>query len=214
MHPPTPSPPTGVSGLLTLADLQTALDMYNSLQGTSVQATQTLVDLINNSTRNYSLYRRIAFVAHTIWESGGYVHTEELDVSAHGNYQTCDWNTNTQATNGKLFYGRGYIQLSWCANYKAYGRARMIHGDPDYFYNNPELVATEYRMDSAAWFFEERVTDDSGHFGLTTKAINGAIECQASENTPDSKPKKRYQIFAALAYRMGLTGFSEAGCYN
>jgi len=190
------------------------MDMYNSLQGTSVQATQTLVDLINESTRKYSLYRRIAFVAQTIWESGAYVYTEELDVSARGNYQTCDWNTNAQATNGKQFYGRGYMQLSWCANYKAYGHARMINGDPDYFYKNPELVATTYRMDSAAWFFEDRVKDDSGRFGLTTKDINGPIECKPSENYPNSKPKKRYQIFEALANKMGLTGFSESGCYN
>jgi len=194
-HMQKPSPPTGGLGLLTLADLQTALDMFNSLQEASVQATQNLVDLVNNSTQNYSLYRHIAFVAHTIWESGGYVYTEELDASAHENYQTCDWNTNERATNGKLFYGHGYMQLSWCANYKAYGQSRMINGDPDYFYNNPELVATDYRMDSAAWFFEEFVTDDSGHFGLTTNAINGAIECQASENTCQIKPKKHYQNF-------------------
>jgi hypothetical protein len=32
---------------------------------------------------------------------------------------------------------------------------------------NPELVATIYALDSAAWFFEKIVTDNIGQFGLT-----------------------------------------------
>ncbi len=202
--------------LLTLADLQKAMDMYNSLQKTAAPATQALVDKINDITRNYSLYRRIAFVAHTIWESGGYVYTVEQDKAKYGSYQECDWDlkTNNPATNGKQFYGRGYMQLSWCANYKAYGKFKMINGDPDYFYNNPDLVATTYAWDSAVWFFEAVVKDDSGSFGVTTKNINGDLECNPSANTSDSTAKKRYKIFEALANKMGLTGFSESGCYN
>ena len=130
------------------------------------------------------------------------------------NYQICDWNTNQQASNGKAFYGRGYIQLSWCANYKAYGRARMINNDPDYFYKNPETVATTYAVDSAAWFFDANVPDNSGRFGATTKSVNGAIECNSGNNYVGSIPQKRWQIFQAIATQVGLTGYVENGCYN
>jgi len=110
-------------------------------------------------------------------------------------------------------FTRVIIQLSWCANYKAYGANRRFNGDPNLFFNQPELVASVdfYAMDSAAWFFETIVSDKSGQFGLTTKAINGAIECSGGQT---DKARKRYQIFVAIANRVGLTGYSESGCYN
>ena len=179
-------------------------------------ATQALVDQINAATKGYILYRQLAFVAHTIWESGGYQYKEELAAiqEPYTNkyaYQDCDANANgTQLPpNGKPFYGRGYIQLSWCYNYKAYGAGRKVNGDPDYFYKNPELVATTYAMDAAAWFFESSVTDESKQFGVTTKAING-LEC--APGYTGNTPQKRYTIFDALAKKTGLTGYSSAGC--
>jgi hypothetical protein len=91
----------------------------------------------------------------------------------------------------------------------------MINGDPDYFYNNPNVVANlPYAIDSGAWYFETIVKDNSGSFGLTTKDINGPIECISSNNYVGSTPQKRYQIFEALATKVGLTGYSEGGCYN
>ena len=201
--------------MLSTSDLQVGIDAYNNLQSDSRTATQALVDEINRVTQGFSLYRQLAFVAHTIWESGGYQYTEELAAinppfSNREAYQDCDWNSDgiQSPDNGKFFYGRGYLQLSWCANYRAYGAARMVDGDPDFFYNNPELVATEYAMDSAAWFFEANVRDDSGQFGSTTSDINGAIECSGGSDTP----QKRFEIFDALAKAVGLTGYSSAGC--
>ncbi len=90
----------------------------------------------------------------------------------------------------------------------------MHNNDPDLFYNQPELVATDkfYAMDSAAWFFENNVSDRSGQFGLTTADINGALEC--SQSSPDPKAQTRYRIFVALAATVGMTGYSENGCYN
>jgi chitinase len=211
---PTPPAPTG---FFATADIQGALDKFNEIQGDTQVITQDIVDDINDATSDYSLYRKVAFVAHTIWESGGYQYTEEVAAVAspfdtRDDYQDCDWNTAgvQLPDNGKFFYGRGYIQLSWCANYRAYGSARMVNGDPDFFYKNPERVATDYAMDSSEWFFSRIVTDDSGQFGLTTKAINGAIECSPSYT--GNTPQKRYEIFDALAKRVGLTGYSSAGC--
>jgi hypothetical protein len=197
-------------------DVQAGLDRYNSLQGGNQRASQSIVDQINAATRGYSLYRQLALVAHTIWESGGFQYREELAAinppfTNRAAYQDCDWSApGTQfPSNGKFFYGRGYLQLSWCANYRAYGQARMVNGDPEYFYKNPELVATTYAMDSAAWFFDSNVRDNSGSFGLTTKAINGAIECNGSGS---ATPDKRFAIFDALGKKVGLTGYNSGGC--
>ena len=65
-------------------------------------------------------------------------------------------------------------------------------------------------MDSGAWFFETIVTDRTGQFGLTTRAINGNLECFSGSIVA----KQRYDIFVALASAVGMTGYSEAGCYN
>ena len=83
----------------------------------------------------------------------------------------------------------------------------MVNGDPDFFYNNPDVVAGQYAWDSADWFFQTNVHDDSGEFGLTTNAINGPLECPGSATA-----QKRYEIFDALAQQVGLTGYSSSGC--
>mmetsp|Transcript_32883 Transcript_32883/g.40384 ORF Transcript_32883/g.40384 Transcript_32883/m.40384 type:complete len:376 (-) Transcript_32883:142-1269(-) len=208
--------------ILALNEIQVGIDVYNGFFGGDARADQTIANLINEATndvnKGWTIYRQLAFVAQTIWESGAYRYTEEIAAveppyTNRNNYQDCDWNTDgiQYPDNGKAFYGRGYIQLSWCANYKAYGRGRMINGDPDYFYKNPELVATTYAMDSAAWIFENNVHDTSGRFGDTTDDINGAIECRAHGYTGNA-PQRRYQIFDALAKEVGLTGYSSAGC--
>jgi len=64
----------------------------------------------------------------------------------------------------------------------------MSNGNRDYFQQNPDKVA---------------------ELGLTTPSINGALEC----NGGHTAPVKRYQIFEALAKRVGLTGFLSAGCH-
>ena len=215
---PVAAPVSGGVKTFSVADIQAGLNRYNALQGGSRQATQDIANKFNAIPKS-SLYRQVALLAHMIWESGGFQFTEEIAAinwpySNMWNYQICDWNTNQQASNGKAFYGRGYIQLSWCANYKAYGRARMINNDPDYFYKNPETVATTYAVDSAAWFFDANVPDNSGRFGATTKSVNGAIECNSGNSYVGSIPQKRWQIFQAIATQVGLTGYVENGCYN
>jgi len=197
---------------LTTSHVQAGLNK----KGDGVTVSQTVVDALNRVTKGYPLYRQLAFVAHTIWESGSYRYKKELETANYNNYQDCDWNqAGTQLpANGKQFYGRGYLQLSWCANYRAYGASRNYYNDPNFFYNQPELLETNefYAMDSGAWFFETIVTDRSGQFGLTTKAINGALECPTG--SVSTKAKQRYEIFVAIATAVGMTGYSESGCYN
>jgi hypothetical protein len=202
---------------LTIADVQAGLNRYNKLQGESTKASQGIVDQINKATAGYTLYRQIALIATTIWESGGFVYREEIAAvtppfATKSNYQNCQ--NGKPATNGKFFYGRGYIQLSHCYNYQSFGQAKKVNNDPNYFYNNPGAVATKYAMDAAAWYFDTNVSDRSGKFGLITKDVNGALECMSTNNVAGSAPKKRYLIFVALAKQVGLTRYAESGCYN
>jgi len=82
-------------------------------KGDSVTVSQNILDTINDVTQSYPLYRQLAFVAHTIWESGSYQFREELNTANYGNYQDCDWNQEgvQLPTNDNLYYGRGYLQV-------------------------------------------------------------------------------------------------------
>lgn len=136
---------------MTLENVQAGFDKYNALQGASEVATQDLVDSINGVTSSYTLYRKLVFVAQPIWESGGYRYNEEyaatIGCCTQLDYQQCS--DGTYASSDLMYYNRGFIQLSWCYNYGAYGAARMINGDADYFNNNPALVAElPYAVDS------------------------------------------------------------------
>lgn len=211
---------------------------------------QDILDSINEVTRDYSLYMQIAFVAHTIWESGGYVSVVEgcaVDpnlshcggVSTAEDYQDCGAQTPSYPADGALYYGRGYIQLSNCYNYIAYGRQRFEQGhsperftDALQFYYDPDLVAQDsfYAVDSAAFFFEGLRSRGviNGNFGETTLAVNGCHACEAAftdgigvtcppgMHQHVDTSKKRFQIFQAIAERVGLIegSYSEEGCYE
>jgi hypothetical protein len=84
---------------------------------------------------------------------------------------------------------------------------RTWPGETNYLKNNPDVVAQlPYAVDSAVWFFETNVADQ---LGLTTRSIDGGIECGT---TGHHAPPKRFRIFEAMAQRVGLTGYSAAGC--
>lgn len=51
-----------------------------------------------------------------------------------------------------------------------------------------------------------------GQFGATTKAINGALECDKKEG--QSIAKVRYALYGKVRGGLGLTGpGAEGGCY-
>ena len=75
---------------------------------------------------------------------------------------------------GYKFRGRGYIQLTGKDNYIAFGKA--INEDLTI---NPDLVATKYPLQSAAWFFTRclpKCTDASdATITAVTKCVNGGV---------------------------------------
>lgn len=148
-------------------------------------------------------FRLSHFLAQTAHESGNFKHVREnLNYSAEGLLKTFPkyfdkWtaatyarkpemianvvyesrmgNGNRNTGDGWRFRGRGYLQLTGKINYKAFG---------DYIGNNfitePDLVATQYPLTSAAWFFEKNKLWDICDQGLhqdvvkqVTKRVNG-----------------------------------------
>ncbi|ODM99250.1 Fibroblast growth factor receptor [Orchesella cincta] len=111
------------------------------------------------------------------------------------------------------YFGRGYIQLTWCYNYGLASQA--IFGD-DRLLNNPDLVAQDDKVawQTAFWFWGYRVHNEpgvqQGRFGATTKAINGGIECQAVSTATEAH---RFDIYINVRRAFGLRGIpNPAGC--
>jgi putative chitinase len=82
-------------------------------------------------------------------------------------------NGNEASGEGYKFRGRGFIQLTGKDNYKAFGAAIGID-----LISNPDLVATNYALLSAAWFFHKnslrKCIDASAASVLAvTKSVNG-----------------------------------------
>lgn len=92
----------------------------------------------------------------------------------------CPGSYRSPGDNPKLFYyGRGYIQLTWSYNYRA---ASFYLFNDDRLVQNPDQVAYDDSIawKTAYWFWKANVHSSSeiqkGHFGASTKAINGG-EC-------------------------------------
>ncbi|KAI9337232.1 lysozyme-like domain-containing protein [Obelidium mucronatum] len=100
------------------------------------------------------------------WESGGFSHTKE---------QACQDGSCAYG----WYYGRGYLQLTWQANYQA---AADFLGRPE-IASNPDLVSNdEYtNWQVVEWYWMQKVSPvlqaDGFTIGASVKAINGGIEC-------------------------------------
>lgn len=90
-------------------------------------------------------------LTHFLHESLGLTKKIEIqckDTGCPGQYRVpgCD-------APGQDYYGRGYIQLSWCYNYK--DASHDLYGD-DTLVNDPDKVAREENVawDTAFWFWK------------------------------------------------------------
>jgi predicted chitinase len=121
------------------------------------------------------------FLSEIMWESGGLIYKAELQCAQNncsGQY------VDNVGLPGQYYYGRGYIQLTWGANYK---NASMDLYNDDRLLQNPDQVATD---EDTAWavsfhywkYFVKPTLGTTNQFGLATKAINGALECGSGPN--------------------------------
>ncbi len=119
--------------------------------------------------------RQAHFLAQVGHESGELTFTEEIaDGSAYEGRADLG---NTEPGDGPRFKGRGLIQLTGRANYRAYGQAIGVDLLSD---DNARRVATEpdLAVDVACWFWETRALNslaDTDDVRAITRRINGGL---------------------------------------
>jgi predicted chitinase len=115
-----------------------------------------------------------AFLANVNHETGGLYYIDEIEKADYcGGGCPC--------ADGKQYYGRGPIQISWNSNYCAASEA--IFGDPEVLRTDPDRVSREPSVAwaTALWFWTS--TDchndivNNRDFGATIRTVNGPVEC-------------------------------------
>ncbi|CAL5016169.1 unnamed protein product [Urochloa decumbens] len=116
-----------------------------------------------------------AFFAHVTHETGHFCYISEINKSN----RYCDPNNRQwPCAAGKYYYGRGPLQISWNYNYGPAGRDIGFDG-----LGNPDIVAQNagIAFKTALWFWMNNVHRVMPQgFGATTRAINGALECNGN----------------------------------
>jgi putative chitinase len=126
------------------------------------------------------------FMAQVGHESGGFVYMEE--IASGSAYEGRLDLGNTRPGDGKLFKGRGPIQLTGRSNYRVYGRAIGIDIE-----SHPELVAVpSFGLWIACKFWNDRglnaLADDDNEIAIT-KSINGGANGLADRRSRLKKAK-------------------------
>lgn len=125
------------------------------------------------------------FLAQILHESGGLRYKAEVRCVQNPKACIKDYQDRVRDKPGKLYYGRGYIQLTWAVNYQA---ASMDIYKDDRLLKDPDSVSSNEDISWAVsfWYWKANVHIDSrvlrGEFGRSTALINGAIECSSTSN--------------------------------
>ena len=141
------------------------------------QSAGVFVSALNTAMNHYQivgLKRVAAFIAQIGHESGQLKYVKEIwgPTKAQARYDGRADLGNTVAGDGSKYRGRGLIQVTGRANYKACGEALGLD-----LINHPELLEKpQHACMSAAWFWASRGLNtlaDAGKFDTITRRING-----------------------------------------
>lgn len=140
---------------------------------TNLKRLDLIYPLLLKTLERYEIYtplRAAHFLSQIIHESGSFKYTKEIaDGSAYEGRKDLG---NTQKGDGVRYKGRGMIQITGRANYKAYSNYTKID-----FVNNPQkLEELKHAIDSAGWFWKTRNLNelaDKDDVVAITKRING-----------------------------------------
>ena len=121
-----------------------------------------------------SLARQAAWLGQIGHESGGFIYTRELwgPTPAQQRYEGRADLGNRQPGDGKRFMGRGLIQITGRANYRACGAALGVDLEADPALLQGDALAAR----SACWFWQRKNLNalaDAGDFVTLTRRING-----------------------------------------
>ncbi|MCT8955045.1 glycoside hydrolase family 19 protein [Pseudomonas lundensis] len=141
------------------------------------QSAGVFVFVLNTAMNRYQIVgqkRVAAFIAQIGHESGQLKYVKEIwgPTKAQARYEGRDDLGNTQPGDGSKYRGRGFIQVTGRANYKACGEALGLD-----LVNHPELLEKpQHACMSAAWFWASgglNTLADAGQFDKITQRING-----------------------------------------
>ncbi|KAI3975084.1 hypothetical protein MKX01_025598 [Papaver californicum] len=149
-----------------------------------------------------------AFFAHASHETERFCFTEEKDGAAKDYCN--ETNLEYPCASGKLYYGRGPLQLTWNYNYGPAGQEIGFDG-----LNNPETVANDPAISfkTALWYWMRSVhkiiTSGQG-FGETIRAINGALEC--GNPAESGKVESRVNYYTTYCTQLGVAPGDNLRC--
>ena len=141
------------------------------------QSAGVFVSALNTAMNHYQivgLKRVAAFIAQIGHESGQLKYVKEIwgPTKAQAKYEGRVDLGNTVQGDGSKYRGRGLIQITGRANYKACAEALALD-----LINEPELLEKpQHACMSAAWFWASRglsTLADAGQFDKITQRING-----------------------------------------
>ena len=149
-------------------------DLRAICRHTKASVLERYVEPLNAAMAEYAIdanpAREAHFLAQVAHESGGFNYVRELATGdAYEGRQDLG---NTEAGDGRRYKGRGLIQITGRANYKACGDA-LGH---DLIAEPEALEQPVYAARSAAWFWDSRNLNelaDRGDIRAITKRING-----------------------------------------
>jgi predicted chitinase len=129
----------------------------------------SLITALNDVLYKYGIgtpLRVSHFIAQIAHESGGFRYREE--IASGSAYEGRLDLGNTEPGDGVRFKGRGFIQLTGRANYRAYGME-----------DTPEKVSQDpYAVDVAGWYWKKRglnAVADEDSLVAVTKLVNGGV---------------------------------------
>lgn len=137
---------------------------------------ETYAPLLTRAMQEFEINdakRSAAFLAQIGWESSQLRHTIELGADDYfAKYEGRHDLGNTQPGDGLRFKGRGLIQITGRANYRAAGMALGV----DLLSEPARLAEPELAARSAGWFWKANGLNryaDIDQFASLTKRING-----------------------------------------
>ncbi len=211
----TPPPPPSTSGfVVTEAQFNQMFPNRSSFYSYAglVAALSSYPAFANTGSDTVRKQEAAAFLANVAHESDNLKAVREYNTANYPLY--CSRGVGN--CGGKEYYGRGPIQLSWDYNYAAAGSAIGVD-----LVNNPDLVATDAAIAwrTGVWYWmtgtgsagttPHNAMINSQGFGVTIRAINGALECNGGR--PD-QVQSRINYYTNFTRILGVPTGSNLSC--